>query len=110
VFSEIGQPERPRIDDEQSEDAMTLRQVADRRSAGVVDPHCEELREPRSRVVENTEGAECRVDALRRSRDDPLQYGFEIPLQAAAEDGVEQPPELAWPRLGSDFFVHRVRS
>ena len=94
VLSQIGKADRLRIDDEQTQDAVALGQVADLAPCFRIEADGDELREPGAGLVEHTERAVLRVDEIGRHLDDALQRFREVELGTDREHRVEQPTQL----------------
>jgi hypothetical protein len=106
VLTQVGQPQRHRIHDQQPEDAVTFRQVPDLGPVVVADADRDELREARAGVVEHPQCSVGRVDELGRRLDDAPQGVRQIEIAAHREHGIEQTSKL--PRPGQS--VHSADS
>ena len=94
-----GEPQRPRVDDEQSRGSRGPRgrwPIA-RRSASSM-PTGDELDQARVGVVEHAERAVARVDELGGELDDAVEDDGQAELGADGDDGVEQPPQAVGDR------------
>jgi hypothetical protein len=98
MLTEIGKPDRTRLTDEQPENAVTLRQIADLGSRLLVDAYRQELRQERPRGVEHAERAVARVGELSCGLDDVLERRVRSRSVPIADGGaLPEAPRSATP-------------
>jgi hypothetical protein len=95
VLAQVGQPQGLGVDDEQPQDAVALGQVTDGGMSLLVDADRDELRQPRSFVVEDSQRAVASVDEVDGGLHDALQHGGQVEVAAHREHGVEKLAEAA---------------
>jgi len=95
VLGEIWQPQRLGRRDQHPEDAAPLRQVADRSSAGVVDPDGDELDQRRLRRIDDAEGRVACTDQFTTGVHDVGQQHRELEIGAQRHHRVEQAAQLS---------------
>ncbi len=88
MLAKVGKPDRSRLADQEAEDAVTLRQVADLGSLLGVDAHGEELRQERPGRVEHSECPVLGIGQLGRRFDDALEGRSEVEVGADRDDGA----------------------
>ena len=87
---EIGQAQRTGVGDEQTEDPVTLGEVADLLARRVVDPDGDELGEAGARLVEHAERTVRGVDEVDGTADDAAEHRRQVEVRADRQHGVEQ--------------------
>ena len=95
MLAEIGEPQRLGIDNEQTQDAMTLRQVSDRTMRVIVDANGDELGEEGARLVEHAERAVASIDQVGGGFDDAPEQGGQVETRADCEHGFEKSVQLS---------------
>jgi len=104
MLFEVGEAQRLGIQDQQTEDALPMGQVADGLVGLVIEPHGEELRELGLGLVEHAEGAVASVNQLHGGGHDPVQDRRQIKAGTDRHDGVEKLAE----RPGTGVLRHAV--
>ena len=94
IVGDVVQPERPRLADEDAQQAASSRQVADRSVRLLVDARGEEPLEPSSGRVDHPERGISRLGQPGRGLDDPLEQRVERQLGVERDPGVDQPAQL----------------
>jgi len=90
IGSEVVQPDRTGVADQDAEDATTARQGADRRALRLVDAVRDELLELRPLRIEDTERRIARIGQLGGGRHETREQGLEIELRAQRDAGLDQ--------------------
>src|SRR5471032_2183837 len=99
MLAEVGKAEGLGVDDEKTQDAMALRQMADRVAPCLVDTDGDEIRQACARLVENAQRAILRVDNIRRCLDDRVKDRVQVQVGTDREYAIEQLAELPRTRL-----------
>ncbi len=93
VLGDVVQPQRVRLVDDQAEQPVAGRQVADLQDLLLADPVVHEGPQPLAGTgAEHAQGGVPRTDQLAAHADDPGQHAVEAEVGADADDGVEQQP------------------
>jgi hypothetical protein len=90
---QIREAQRLGVDDEQTEDAVALGELADAVVGRVIHPDRDELRQAGSGVVEHAESAIAGVDQTDGRFHDPSQHGGGVEIRAEDQHRIEQLPE-----------------
>src|SRR5690349_435644 len=90
MLMEIGEAQRLRLDDQQAQDAVALRVVADGRLHLGREPDWDELRQSLALLVEDTQRRVARPGQRPRRLGDATEYGPQIQLRLDREEGVEE--------------------
>ena len=99
VLADVGESERPGVDDEEPEDPEPLRRRADLGACLVVDADGDELRQAGPGLVEHAQRAVAGVDQRDRALDDPLEDCGQVEIRPERQYGIEQLPEASWSRM-----------
>ena len=94
VRGDVGQPQRPRVVDQQAEQAAALGPVVDPRDLVLAQADRDELGQPQFPAVVVTDDAERavgRVHQADRGLDDPPEGGFQVQPGADGHHRLEQP-------------------
>jgi hypothetical protein len=90
MLLELVQPQRPRVGDQQPEDAVPSRQSSDRRALLVVDSPGDEVAQLFSGGVEDSQGDVARTGQPSCRGDHPLQRGVQLEIPTDGNHSVEQ--------------------
>ena len=94
MLPEVLEPQRPRLLDQQAEDAAPAREVPDAAVRGLVDAGRDEALELLPRLVEHPDRGVARAGDLARHVEQLLQDGVDVELRGEdAAAGVDQAPE-----------------
>lgn len=94
VRREVGEVDRPGVDDEQAEDAVALGQVTDASLGLVVDADRHERLEALARRVDHAERGITGAGEVLRRLDDPAQHTLELEARADRQHRVEERLQL----------------
>ncbi len=105
VLAEVGEADGPGVDDQEAEDAVTLRQLADAGPLRVVEPDGNELCEVGLGRIEDPEGRVASAHQLAGRLHDVAEHDGEVQIRCDRHDRVEEASKLS--RSGVPHGPHR---
>ena len=93
MLADVGDPQRPRVVDQEAEDPAAAREVADRAVGRLVDAAGEELGELAAVLVEDPERRVARAGQVARGLEDTVEDDVEVELGEQAASDLDEADE-----------------